>query len=118
MYAIEAITFAVSAGFAVVLVATILVIIGIAREERLHTFKRQRPPTIPALLARRILGVHVRRTVEVRDKSVTLHKWHDANTQTASRAGDAEACHRFSFQAASRITDRCGSSSAGFEIRS
>jgi uncharacterized membrane protein len=67
--AIEAVGFAVSAGFAVVLVATTLAIIGISHEQRHHTFKRQRPPTIPALLARRILGVYVRRTLEVDDKS-------------------------------------------------
>ena len=85
MPAIEALAFAVSAGFAVVLVATTLAIIGIGHEERLHTFKRRRPPTIPALLARRILGVYIRRTLDVQDKSADSRKCHYANSHALPR---------------------------------
>jgi hypothetical protein len=85
MSAIEAIAFAGSAGFAVVLVCTTLAIIGIGHEERLHTFKRKRPPTVPSLLARRIVGLYVRRTLEVQDKSGDSHKCHDANSHALPR---------------------------------
>jgi hypothetical protein len=59
MAAIEAIAFAFAAGFAVIIVATVLVIIGIRQEERRHSFGRDDPPTAIALLARRVLGAHV-----------------------------------------------------------
>ncbi|HEU5419263.1 MAG TPA: hypothetical protein VFV41_16345 [Streptosporangiaceae bacterium] len=59
MAAIEAMLFAVAAGFAVIVVATILVIIGIRQEERRKTILGGHvPPTACALLARRILGAH------------------------------------------------------------
>jgi hypothetical protein len=59
MAAIEAIVFVTAAGFAVIVVATILVIIGIHQEERCKTILRgRRPPTVCALLARRVLGAH------------------------------------------------------------
>ena len=59
MAAIEALGFAVAAGFALIVVATILVIIGIHQEERQRTIIRgRRPPTVCALLARRVLGGH------------------------------------------------------------
>jgi hypothetical protein len=58
MAAIEAIVFAGTAGFAVIIVATVLVIVGVRQEERRWTFPGQGPPTIPALLARRVLGAH------------------------------------------------------------
>jgi hypothetical protein len=58
MTAIEAIVFAGTAGFAVVVVATILVIVGIGQEERRGTLTDERPPTVPALLARRVLGTY------------------------------------------------------------
>ncbi len=63
--AIEAIVFAGAAGFAVIVVATILVIIGVRQEEYFlngdvdengrRTFEDREPPTVLALLARRIL---------------------------------------------------------------
>jgi hypothetical protein len=58
MAAIEAIVFAGAAGFAVIAAATILVIIGVRQEERRWTLTDSTPPTIAALLARRILGTH------------------------------------------------------------
>ncbi|MGH3402429.1 MAG: hypothetical protein ACRDRJ_07960 [Streptosporangiaceae bacterium] len=64
MAAIEAIVFAGAAGFAVIVVATILVIIGVHQEQRVldregrQTFAHHEPPTILALLARRVLGAH------------------------------------------------------------
>jgi hypothetical protein len=67
MAAVEAIVFAGAAGFAVIVVATILVIIGVRQEQRVmeregrQTFARQEPPTILALLARRVLGAHFNR---------------------------------------------------------
>jgi len=59
MPAIYLVLFATAAGTAVVVVATILVIIGVHQEERRGTLARRPPPTIPALLARRVLGAHV-----------------------------------------------------------
>jgi hypothetical protein len=60
MEAIEAIALAGGAGFAIVVVATIVVIIGVRHEEHLGTLTRQHPPTIPALLARLVLRTHIR----------------------------------------------------------
>jgi hypothetical protein len=59
MAAIEPVLFVTAAGFAVVVVATILVIIGVHQEERRGTLARRPPPTIPALLARRVLGSYI-----------------------------------------------------------
>ena len=66
--AIEAIVFAGAAGFAVIVVATILVIIGVRQEEHFldgevdeegrRRLEYREPPTILALLARRILRAH------------------------------------------------------------
>lgn len=67
MAAIEAIVFAGAAGFAVIVIATVLVIIGVRQEQRVleregrQTFAHQDPPTILALLARRVLGAHFNR---------------------------------------------------------
>lgn len=64
MAAIEAITVAVAAGFAVIVIATIMVIIGVRQEQAImqregrRTLIHREPPTIPALLARRVLGAH------------------------------------------------------------
>jgi hypothetical protein len=59
MAAIYVLLFVTAAGFAVIVVATILVIIGIHQEERQRTIIRgRRPPTVCALLARRVLGAH------------------------------------------------------------
>jgi hypothetical protein len=64
MAAIEVIVFAGAAGFAVIVVATILVIIGVRQEQAVleregrRTFAHHEPPTILALLARRVLGAH------------------------------------------------------------
>ena len=55
-----ALVVAVGAGFALILVATIVVIIGVRQEEAAKTVVRGlRPPTICALLARWILGAHI-----------------------------------------------------------
>ena len=64
MAAIEVIVFAGAAGFAVIIVATVLVIIGVHQEQRVleregrQIFAHHEPPTILALLARRVLGAH------------------------------------------------------------
>lgn len=55
---IYSLLFAVSAGFAVIVAATMLAIIGVRQEERCGSLTQQRPPTIPALLARRVLGAY------------------------------------------------------------
>jgi hypothetical protein len=65
---VELLVFIVAAAFALIVVATILVIIGVHQEERYQTFVRRGehdrmlvhggPPTIPALLARRVLGAY------------------------------------------------------------
>lgn len=54
-----ALVVAVGAGFALILVATIVVIIGVHQEEAAKTaFRGLRPPTTCALLARWVLGAH------------------------------------------------------------
>jgi hypothetical protein len=59
MAAIEVMVFAVAAGFALIVVATIVVIIGIHQEERSRAIVRgRRPQTACALVARYILGGH------------------------------------------------------------
>jgi hypothetical protein len=58
--AIEAIAFTGTAGFAVIIVATILVTAGIRHEQRYRTRADQHRPAITALLARRVLQAQVR----------------------------------------------------------
>jgi hypothetical protein len=64
MAAIEAIMFAGAAGFAIIVVATILVVIGVRQEQAQlnrdgrKVFARHEPPTVLALLARTVLGAH------------------------------------------------------------
>jgi hypothetical protein len=60
MLVIEATVLVGSAGFFLLVAAAVLVIIGVRREERLETLTRQCPQTIPAALARRLLGTYVR----------------------------------------------------------
>jgi hypothetical protein len=59
MAAIDALLFATAAGFAAIAATTALVIIGVRQEERRQTIASPRPPTIPALLARRVLGAYI-----------------------------------------------------------
>jgi hypothetical protein len=64
MAAIEIVIFAGTAGFGVIVVATVLVIIGVRQEQAVmrregrRPFAHHEPPTILALLARRVLGAH------------------------------------------------------------
>jgi hypothetical protein len=59
MAALEAMLLAVAAGFAFIVVATIVVITGIHQEERRKTILGgHRPPSACALLARWVLGAH------------------------------------------------------------
>lgn len=59
MAAVYALAVAVAAGFALIVVGTIMVIIGVHREERNKSILRgHRPPTVCALLARWVLGAH------------------------------------------------------------
>jgi hypothetical protein len=64
MAAIDLLAFATAAGFAMVAAATVLVVIGVRQEERHGTIEHKRPPSIPALLARRVLGNYVRQRSE------------------------------------------------------
>jgi hypothetical protein len=59
--AIEAIVFAGAAGFAFVVVLSVVVIIGVRQEERYLTFEDRAAPGIAALLARMVLGRYVRK---------------------------------------------------------
>jgi hypothetical protein len=60
MAAIYVLVFVTAAGFAVIVIATIMVIIGVHQEERFKTFLRgDPPPTTCALLARWVLGAYV-----------------------------------------------------------
>jgi hypothetical protein len=61
MAAIEAIVFAVAAGFAFVIVISIIVIIGVHQEERYLTLEQKTAPSVVALLARIVLGRYVRK---------------------------------------------------------
>jgi hypothetical protein len=60
MAAIIAIVFAVAAGFAFAVLITIIVIIGIHREERRLTLTKSTPPGAMARLARYVLGWRIR----------------------------------------------------------
>jgi hypothetical protein len=67
MAAIYVLLFITAAGFAVIVIATILVIIGVRQEERYNTFLRgDPPPTTCALLARWVLGAYVQMLPERR----------------------------------------------------
>jgi hypothetical protein len=61
MAAIDAIVFAVAAGFAFAVLITVIVIIGVHQEERRLTLTRSTPPGIMARLARIVLGWNVRK---------------------------------------------------------
>jgi len=60
MAAIDAIVFAVAAGFAFAVLITIIVIIGVHREEHRLTLTRSTPPGAMARLARYVLGWRIR----------------------------------------------------------
>ena len=69
MAALAFIAAATGAGFALIVVATILVIIGVRQEERVKTYLRaDAPPSILALLARRVLGAHHYYVIPLRDR--------------------------------------------------
>ena len=61
MAAIEVIIFAAAAGFAFAVVITLIVIIGIRREERYLTLTNKTAPGAVAQLARIVLGRYVRK---------------------------------------------------------
>jgi hypothetical protein len=61
MAAIYTTIFLVAAGFAFVIVVTVVVIVGIRREERYLTLANRQAPGAAALLARVVLGRYVRR---------------------------------------------------------
>jgi hypothetical protein len=61
MAAIEVIVFATAAGFAFVIAVTIVVIIGVRREERYLSLTNRTAPGAIAQLARIVLGRYVRR---------------------------------------------------------
>jgi hypothetical protein len=71
MAAIEVIVFATAAGFAFVIVMTIIVIIGVHREERYLTLTNKAAPGAIALLARIVLGRYVRKE---RDWTIDRHR--------------------------------------------
>lgn len=60
MAAIEAIVFVAAAGFAFILVITVIVVIGIRQEERYQTLEHRTAPSAVAQLARIVLGRYVR----------------------------------------------------------
>ncbi len=61
MAALSAIIFAAAAGFAFIVVITIIVIIGVHQEERFMTLEHRTAPSAMAQLARIILGRYVRK---------------------------------------------------------
>jgi hypothetical protein len=60
MAAIDAIAFAVAAGFGFAVLVTVIVIIGIRQEERNWTLNSGRAPGLLAQLTRIVLGCEVR----------------------------------------------------------
>jgi hypothetical protein len=60
MVAIETVGLVVAAGFALVIIAAVTVIIGVRQEERHWSLARPHPPTGPARLARRVLLAYCR----------------------------------------------------------
>lgn len=64
MAAINALIFAGAAGFAFVIAVTIIVIVGIHREERYRTLANRTAPGAIAQLARLVLGRYVRRETD------------------------------------------------------
>jgi hypothetical protein len=64
MAAIDALIFAGAAGFALVIVVTIIVIVGIHREERYQTLANRTAPGAMAQLARLVLGRYVRKETD------------------------------------------------------
>jgi hypothetical protein len=61
MGAIDALIFAAAAGFALVIVITFVVIVGVHQEERYQTLANRTAPGAVAQLARLIVGRYVRR---------------------------------------------------------
>jgi|HubBroStandDraft_4_1064222.scaffolds.fasta_scaffold289494_2 hypothetical protein len=61
MTAIDAIVFAAAAGFALVVVITLVVIIGIRQEERYQTLANKNAPSVMAQLTRVVLGNYLRK---------------------------------------------------------
>lgn len=61
MLAMGAIAFITVVGFGLILAVTVLVTLGTRQEERYQSLKQVRPPSLFALLARMILGLHVRK---------------------------------------------------------
>jgi len=64
MAAIDALLFAGAAGFALVIVITVIVILGVRHEERYLTLASRNAPGAIAQLARLVLGRYVRRETE------------------------------------------------------
>jgi hypothetical protein len=60
MAAIDAIVFAVAAGFAFAVLVTVIVIIGVHREEHRRTLTKPNAPGAIARLARFVLGWNIR----------------------------------------------------------
>ena len=60
MLPIAIFAFATAAGVTLVLVLTVLVMVGVRQEERRLTLTRDTPPSVPALLARHVLGARYR----------------------------------------------------------
>jgi len=83
MAAIDAIVFAVAAGFAFAVLITIIVIIGVHREERRLTLTRSNPPGVTARLARIVLGWNVRND----HREPAGHERHDARTEPLEFSG-------------------------------
>jgi uncharacterized protein (DUF39 family) len=67
MRVIEAIAFAAGAGFALVIVATVVVVIAVRTEERYLPARARRAHSITARLARIIVGRHVRQEYHRQD---------------------------------------------------
>jgi len=86
MAAIDAIVFVVAAGFAFAVLITIVVIIGVHREERRLTLTRSTPPGAMARIARIVLGWNARNN---RDEAVSPPRYREDSPPPLEHSGMA-----------------------------
>jgi hypothetical protein len=84
MAAIELIIFAATAGFAFAVLITVMVIIGIRKEERYLTLMNKTAPGAAAQLARIVLGRYVRKEQDWSARRPDPHELDGARETTGS----------------------------------
>jgi hypothetical protein len=84
MAAIEVIIFAAAAGFAFAVLITVMVIVGIRKEERYLTLLNKTAPGAIAQLARIVLGRYVRKEQDWAARRTDPHQLNGARETTGS----------------------------------